>query len=114
MSRSMASNEGKYAYVVRCELKTAEALDAYLAWLRDPHVADVRAAGAEAAEIVVFDRVEGQLWALETRYVFASREAFERYEREGAPKLRQEGLEVAAKLGGIAIARRTGRIALDT
>lgn len=84
-----------YSYVVRIALDDAKLLAPYVAWLRDPHLADVCAAGAEHGEIVMVDER-----TVEVRYRFASKDAFDRYEREEAPRLRAQGLDVLAKLGG--------------
>lgn len=94
------------AYVVRVAFEDASALDPYLAWLR-VHVEHVRAAGATSAEIV---RVDGEP-AFEIRYTFVSREAFARYERDDAPRLRKEGSDELSRLGLTArFSRWTGEI----
>jgi hypothetical protein len=83
-------------------------MQSVLVWLRDRHVADVCAAGADDAELVVLDEVEGQQQhVLEMRYRFGSRGAFQRYEREQAPRLRAEGLAEIARLGIVATMTRT-------
>jgi len=93
------------AYVVRIDFDDPAAHRDMLAWLRDRHISDVLAAGAESAEIVV---VDGAV-ALEVRYRFASRDAFAAYERDHAPRLRAEGV---AFLAGRAarFTRTTGEI----
>ena len=80
------------AYVVRIDFDDASVRDDMLAWLRDRHLADVLAAGALSAELVVLD---GAL-ALEVRYRFASRDSFAAYERDHAPRLRADGLAFLA------------------
>jgi hypothetical protein len=102
-----------FSYVVRCVFDHADAKEGFLAWLRDHHVADVCTSGAEDAEIVTLDATAEIPHALEIRYRFASRDSFERYEREHAPWLRAEGLAEAARLGaspgrGITMTRSTG------
>lgn len=93
------------SYVVRMDFDDPSVLAEMRAWLEDPHVADVLAAGAVAAELVVLD---GAL-ALEVRYRFASREAFADYERDHAARLRAEGV---ARLAGrpARFTRSTGEI----
>lgn len=100
-----------FSYVVRCVFDRADAQAGFLVWLRDRHVRDVCSAGADDAELVVLDATADLPHALEIRYRFASHGAFERYEREEAPRLRAEGLAEAARLGigaGITMARSTG------
>jgi hypothetical protein len=101
-----------YSYVVRIALDDASLLAPYVAWLRDPHLADVCAAGAEHGEISLLDER-----TVEARYRFASRGAYERYEREEAPRLRAQGLEVLAKLGvspgkGVTFTRTSGEMSI--
>ena len=89
-----------FFYVVRCAFVDRKAMEGFLAWLRACHVADVCSAGAEDAEIFVLDPLAGDHpHAVEIRYRFASREAFGRYEREAAPRLRQDGIDELAHLG---------------
>jgi hypothetical protein len=102
-----------FLYVVRCIFDAREPMQKFLAWLRDRHVADVCRAGAEDAEITLFDPSDDHEHAIEVRYRFSSREAFERYEREEAPRLRAEGIAEAARLGlapgrGVVMKRCTG------
>ncbi len=104
-----------FSYVVRCDFREALAKVGFLGWLRERHVADVCAAGAENAELVELDPSPEWPHAIEIRYRFSSRDAFERYEREHAPRLRAEGLAEAARLGlepgqGIVMTRTTGEV----
>ena len=61
----------------------------WLAWMRDEHAAQVVQAGAQNAEII---KIDGVLIRCEARYSFACRSDFERYVRDHAPRLREEGL----------------------
>jgi hypothetical protein len=65
----------------------------------------VLAGGATAAEVVALDQ---PAHAYEVRYRFHSREAFDRYERETAPRLRAEGLQLFPPERGIAYRRSVG------
>ena len=70
-------------------------------------------AWAEAAEIVLLEPDDsGALPAgslqVKSIYWFSSRAHFQAYEREGAPALRAEGLELARELGGIHFQRASG------
>lgn len=78
-------------YTVACTFKDPAIARAWLKWLEDGHLADVCAAGAHHAEAVRLDG-EGPELTYEARYRFASRAAFEAYERDHAPRLRAEGL----------------------
>ena len=77
-----------FAYSVRCSFETMPARDAFIVWLRERHVADVIAAGADDAELVVIDCA----LAVEMHYRFATRAAFALYEADHAPRLRADGL----------------------
>lgn len=81
-----------FAYTVRIDFDDPAVSSDTLAWLRDRHISDVLAAGALSADLVVLDGV----LALEIRYRFASRDAFAAYERDHAPRLRQDGLDFLA------------------
>ena len=107
----MASSS--FVYIVRCSFVDRGAMEGFLSWLRDRHVADVCEAGADDAEIYLLDSIGGDHPnAVEIRYRFASREAFARYERDEAPRLRNEGLDELARLGvptdGVSFTRTTG------
>ncbi|MBN8611462.1 MAG: hydroxyacylglutathione hydrolase [Deltaproteobacteria bacterium] len=78
---------GTFLYTVVCECESAEVAERFEAWLLEGHAMHVVEAGALEAEVVRRDER-----VLENRYVFASARAFERYEREGAPRLRADAL----------------------
>jgi hypothetical protein len=101
-----------FSYVVRATLKNREAKEAFLTWLRDGHIADVCAAGAEEGSVVALD-AESDEHTLEARYRFASRAAFDAYIRDHAPRLREEGLKVAERVGGVTFARTCGEIVFE-
>lgn len=106
-------SDGALSYVVRCAFDAAEPFERFVEWLRRSHVDDVCRRGAEAADIVRLDRGADEPYVVEVRYRFASRESFARYEREEAPKLRQDGLDELARLGvrpghGVTMTRATG------
>ena len=68
---------------------------------------EVLAGGAISAEIIALD--EPHL-AFEVRYRFASREVFDAYERDHAPRLRAEGLQLFPVNKGTAYRRTLGVI----
>lgn len=82
------------AYTVRATLPDEPTAREYIAWLKGGHVDAVLRAGARSATIVRLDGPAGPGGGVcvEVRYLFPSREAFDRYEREHAPALRAEGL----------------------
>lgn len=82
-----------YRYTVRCEFHgdDPELVERWLGWLREPHIADVMLGGATGAEVV---KMSADIPTFEIRYQFGSREAFERYERDFAPTLRDEGRQL--------------------
>ena len=81
--------------------------DRWVAWLREEHIADVMKAGAIGATIV---RVDGDNIRYDIRYVFDSRDEFEVYERDHAPRLREEGLARFPLSLGLSYTRAAGEI----
>ena len=103
-----------YSYVVRTSIDDARVFDAYVGWLRDHHVGEVCVSGARDADLIVMDVPQGEPFVVEAHFRFVSREAFEKYEREQAPRLRQQGLAELARLGvepgrGASFHRATGK-----
>lgn len=92
-------------YTVTATLPDANTAAEWLAWLRGGHVGDVLAAGATTAEIIALDQ---PALTYEVRYRFRSREAFDRYERGVAPRLRAEGLKRFPPEKGISYRRSVG------
>lgn len=81
----------------------------YIAWLEDGHVDQVVKGGAHSAMIVRVVDPPSPL-RVETRYVFATRDLFDRYVRQTAPKLREEGLRRFPAQRGVGFERRIGEI----
>ena len=98
-----------WRYQVIATLLDQESVDHYLDWLLRGHVAAV-CAWADHAEVVQLQGSDLQKRSTQVMsvYWFASREEFDRYEREGAPLLRAEGIELADQLGGITFERTLG------
>jgi hypothetical protein len=91
--RSNLDREAKsvFAYHVRCRFHSADAEEVsrrWIEWLQHEHLADVVAAGALEGSIIAWD---GSPRTVEVCYRFESRQAFENYERDHAPRLRAEG-----------------------
>lgn len=102
----------KIAYTVRCRFTDAAVAEKWLDWLRDGHLQDVCDAGAESAYAVRMDLEPGSTDAAvcEARYTFPSRNAFEIYEADHAPRLREEGLTLFPLDLGLSYARSLGEI----
>ena len=95
------------AYTVRCTFDDPAVMNEWMAWLVDGHIADVCAAGALDGTIV---KLDGEPNRVEVRYTFASREVFETYERDHAPRLREEGLQRFPLELGLKYERSVGEI----
>jgi hypothetical protein len=95
------------SYTVRIEVPSHAVADEVLGWLADHHIADVVAAGALEGQAVLLD---GEPAVVETRYLFASREAFARYESDAAPRLRAEGLARFGPDRGVRMSRSIGEL----
>jgi hypothetical protein len=65
--------------------------EAWAEWLNSKHIADVIAAGAKSGRLIKLDEPARTYAA---QYEFESREAFDRYVRDHAPRLRTEGIEL--------------------
>ncbi|MBL8794771.1 MAG: DUF4286 family protein [Planctomycetia bacterium] len=95
------------AYTVTATFPDREIADEWLRWLRGGHISEVMAGGATAADIVALDAPP---LTYDVRYRFPSREAFERYEHDHAPRLRAEGLQLFPLERGIVYRRTVGTI----
>lgn len=100
---------GTFAYTVACTFTDSAVGQRWMRWLIETHMADVIAAGAESAALVALDG-EPPLLRAEVRYIFADRAAFMAYERDHAPRLRAEGLELFPLHLGLTYTRSTGEI----
>lgn len=100
------------AYTVSCAFTDASVAARWIAWLEQEHLDDVLDAGAASAEVVRMERAPDEAAACrcEVRYRFASREAFDAYEREHAPGLREEGLRRFPLALGLTYARSVGDV----
>jgi hypothetical protein len=97
---------------VRSRFANREVRAEFIAWLAGGHLADVVKAGALDAELVDFeDFVEfgpetaDAIGEVESRYHFASREAFEAYAAGPAVALRAEGMAKFPPERGIVMTR---------
>jgi len=94
------------AYTVICTFKNEALAQEWLGWMQGEHLAEVIAAGALDAEVV---KMDGSPVRCEVRYHFESRDAFNRYEREHAARLRGEGLKKFPLDRGLSYVRSVGQ-----
>ncbi len=97
-------------YTVIATLPDTALAEEWLAWLRGGHIADLLDGGATSAEIIALDQPP---LAFEVRYRFPSRQAFDRYEKEIAPRLRAEGLKRFPPEKSISYRRSVGEVVND-
>jgi len=98
-----------FTYTLSCTFTDAAVAEEWIAWLRESHLADVCAAGALDAEIIRMDS-EAATCRCQVRYHFSSRQAFDAYQRDHAPRLRAEGLKRFPLERGITYERTTGEV----
>jgi dipeptidase E len=94
------------SYTVAATFTDTTLADAWLAWLHGGHLAQVIAAGALDAEVIELETPVGR--SFEVRFHFASREALDHYQREHAPRLREEGLRLFPVEKGVSYQRQVG------
>ncbi len=97
------------AYTVTALLPDVVTRDRYVRWLREGHVQQVVEGGASEAVVVMIEEPATPLKVV-CRYIFASREAFQRYTTEHAPKLRTEGLRLFGPELGVSFERSVGSV----
>ncbi len=96
-------------YAVRAIFPDQSFVQPYLDWLVDGHINDVLGGGAVSGyAIIESDLPENH--AVVSRYLFPSRDAFDQYERETAPRLRKEGSEKFGPHTGIVMSRTLGTV----
>jgi hypothetical protein len=99
------------AYTVTCQIADPARAAAWVAWLKDGHIAAVIAAGAQDAALVRMDgQAAGAPAVYEVRYTFADRAAFDAYVARHAPRLRAEGAALFPPGDGFIYSRSTGDI----
>jgi hypothetical protein len=91
-------------YTVHAEFADEATRETYLDWLRDGHVlAVVREGGALSGEVTVLDS-----GAVESRYLFESRAAFDAYEAGPGIALRADGTRLFPAGSGVKTTRMLG------
>lgn len=101
------------AYTVIATLPNDAISRDYIAWLEDGHIDAVIKGGGHSASIVRLDP-DGATPAgevrVEVRYIFATRQLFDRYITEFAPALRAEGQKLFGPSTGVRFARTVGTV----
>jgi hypothetical protein len=95
------------AYTVVATLPTSQMRDAYITWLQQGHIDEVVAGGAESGTIVAIDEPSEPI-RVEARYVFRTRDAYDRYIQAVSPGLRAKGLALFPPESGIRFERTVG------
>ncbi|MEY3143572.1 MAG: hypothetical protein RLY21_2065 [Planctomycetota bacterium] len=100
------ASEPRFLYAVRSRFTNREVRADFIAWLAGGHLADVVRAGAIDAELVEFEpETADAIGDVESRYHFASREAYEAYASGPAVALRAEGMAKFPPDRGIVMTR---------
>ena len=102
----------RIAYTVTATLPDAQTADTYIESLHDGHIDAVIAGGAHSATVVRREPEPGSAGPVqvEVRYLFSTRELFDRYIEHYAPALRADGLKRFGSVRGITFSRRTGTV----
>lgn len=95
------------AYTVQATLPTSQMRDAYVAWLQQGHIDEVVAGGAESGSVVVITEPADPI-RVQARYIFRTRDAYDRYIQAVAPGLRAKGLALFPPESGIRFERTVG------
>jgi hypothetical protein len=98
------------AYTVRIDAPDETTADEVVVWLQSGHIAEVCAAGALSGEIIRHRGHDAIPPQVEVRYLFTDQAAFDRYERDHAPRLRAESLSQFPPSRGLRYSRSVGEI----
>ncbi len=99
------------AYTVIATLPNDAIAHDYIAWLEDGHIDAVIKGGAHSARIVRLDPDDAAPAGearVEVRYIFSTRQLFDRYVAEFAPALRADGQKLFGPSTGVRFARTVG------
>ncbi len=105
-------------YTVTADLPNPDLAREYLQWLLGGHAQAVVAAGAQSAAVIRLDppapasASAPAVIQVQTQYVFASREAFDHYDRVASLPLRAEGRARFGPDRGVTMRRAVGDILL--
>ena len=109
MTETERSHDKLWRYSVTAVIHDVSRVNDYLDWLLDGHVADV-CQWASDAEVVHLSTGDDHVPSnrVMSVYWFNTQADFHRYEREGAPSLRRDGIEFTAAIGGVTFERDVG------
>jgi hypothetical protein len=96
-------------YAVRSIFPDQSLVQDYLDWLVEGHIQDVLDGGALSGYAALETEPDDAIVVI-SRYLFASRDSYDRYVTETAPKLREEGLSKFGPHTGIAMKRSLGTV----
>ena len=96
-------------YAVRCIFPDQSLVEPYIEWLTEGHIQDLLDAGAVSG-YAVLETEPDDVIAVTSRYLFPSREIFDRYLSETAPRLRKEGLAKFGPQMGTVMNRTVGTV----
>jgi hypothetical protein len=96
----------KFVYSVTAKMSKSDS-DDYVKWLQDGHVAAVvQRGGALSGQVVLLEESEADRAAVQSIYVFASKEAYDGYNlSEVAAELRAEGKAAWVDTGKVQFSR---------
>lgn len=92
-------------YTVTCRFADPAVGDEWVSWLQREHLRAVLDAGALRATVMRVDRQH-----YEVHYRFESREAYDRYISDHAPRLRKEGLRAFPLERGLTYSRHVAEV----
>jgi hypothetical protein len=96
----------QFAYTIFCELPSEQVAADWVEWLTTGgHMKQIKEKGATDAYLIQHEPLK-----YEARYIFPSREAFEVYEKEHAPALREDGIRKFPPELGLKYQRTTGTV----
>ena len=94
-----------YRYTVQATFTHKTVAQEWIDWLESGHCQQVLDGGATRVEVL---KLDGDEHSFEVRYDFPDGHAFAVYERDHAPRLRKEGLELFPIDRGVRYSRHTG------
>jgi hypothetical protein len=97
------------AYTVIATFSNEDVRREYIEWLESGHIDAVVRGGAHAAAIVRIDDPSTPL-EVQTRYIFQTRQALDRYLEHVAPSLRADGIAKFPPERGVQMRRQIGTV----
>lgn len=99
----------RIAYTVKCQIRNPDLAEKWLEWMKNEHIADVLAAGANDAELIKLESlIDPSVSCFEVRYHFENKDAYDAYLKNHAPTLRQKGMDKFPVDEGLVYSRTAG------